>query len=244
MFDEVLNPKRAGRLARRASFVAWSSAIQVASVMALVPIVAAVERQAAPEEPRAIPVQLVRPLPRPELATPAPPAPPAPPPRRKVAPRPAAVAPTPVPQLVQPKALPEAAPEPGPPEPPAPEPPPGVEPVVGGVVGGAGGGGLPASPPVRPDFDPASMARPVFVSGPDPAYTRAAIDREVEGVMEVACVVTREGLVRDCQVRQGLPYMNAAVIQALQRRRYRPATLRGEPIEVTYLFRLSLRLPR
>jgi TonB family protein len=88
------------------------------------------------------------------------------------------------------------------------------------------------------------MTRPVFVSGPDPAYTRAALDREVEGLMVVACVVTREGLVRDCRVLQGLPHMDAAVVQALERRRYRPATLDGQPVEVTYHFRLNLRLPR
>jgi hypothetical protein len=33
-------------------------------------------------------------------------------------------------------------------------------------------------------------------------------------------------------------------VQALERRRYRPATLKGEPVEVTYQFRLNLRLPR
>jgi TonB family protein len=94
------------------------------------------------------------------------------------------------------------------------------------------------------DFDEGSMTRPVFLSGPDLTYTRAAREREVEGLMVVACVVTREGLVRDCRVQQGLPFMDAAVVQALERRRYKPATLKGVPVEVTYQFRINWKLPR
>jgi TonB family protein len=131
-------------------------------------------------------------------------------------------------------------PEPGPPEPPLEPPGPGL-----GVVGGAVGGGEEVTaPPPRVDFDAASMTRPVFLSGPDLAYTRAALEREVEGLMVVACVVTREGSVRDCHVEKGLPFMDAAVVQALERRRYRPATLKGVPVEVTYQFRINWKLPR
>jgi hypothetical protein len=50
--------------------------------------------------------------------------------------------------------------------------------------------------------------------------------------------------VRDCQVLQGLPFMDEAVVEALQRRRYRPATRNGVPVGVSYLFRIHLRLPR
>ena len=241
MFDEVLRDERTGRLARRASYLAWSTAIQVAAAMALASIVTAMTTSAIREVPPPIPVMFVKGAPHPLAAPPVPA--PAPPPPRTAARSRRAVAAAAIPQLVQPKVVPDQLAPPGPVEPPAPEPPAGAQTVVGGVVGG-GGGGEGAAPPARPEFDAASMTRPTFVSGPDPAYTRAALDREVEGLMVVACVVTREGLVRDCQVRQGLPFMDAAVVQALERRRYRPATLRGEPIEVTYHFRLNLRLPR
>jgi protein TonB len=88
------------------------------------------------------------------------------------------------------------------------------------------------------------MTRPVFVSGPDLAYTRKALERDVEGLMIVKCVVTISGAVRNCQVVKGLPYMDDAVLEALAHRRYTPATQGGRPVEVNYLFRINLKLPR
>lgn len=95
----------------------------------------------------------------------------------------------------------------------------------------------------RIDFTEA-MAPPAFVSGPEPEYTAKAIDRGVEGLMVVRCVVTVQGTVHGCQVLRSLPFMDQAVIEALQRRRYKPATLRGRPVEVNYTFRIKLALPR
>ena len=238
----MLRKQGPGRFARRAASLAWSSAIQATGALSLAAIVSAMSSSAPPEPLQRIEVKFVKGAPRPApLPMATPPAPP-PPPRRKVARAPGPAAPAPLPQLVQPRSLPDQLAPPGPEEPPAPEPAAATPTVVGGVIGGAAGAEL--APPSRLAFDGASMTRPVFVSGPAPTYTRAALEREVEGAMLVACVITRDGLVRECQVQQGLPFMDAAVVQALQLRRYRPATLRGEPVEVTYLFRINLRLPR
>jgi TonB family protein len=88
------------------------------------------------------------------------------------------------------------------------------------------------------------MTQPQRLSGPDPAYTMEALEHEVEGVLEVQCVVSTSGEVRDCQVRKSVPFMDGAVVQALERRRYSPARLsNGEAIEVQYLFRVRLQLP-
>ena len=37
--------------------------------------------------------------------------------------------------------------------------------------------------------------------------------------------------------------MNASVVEALQRRRYEPATVQGKPVDVYYTFNLRLALP-
>lgn len=234
MFDEVLRNERSKRLARRAAYLAGSTAVQVVATMALAALFTATVATAPREARQVVEVKFVKGAPRPAMP------PPAPPPRRAAPPPPRQAPPRPAAPMVQPRDVPDQLPPPGPLEPPPPEAPAGEPGVVGGQVGAPE---TPAAPPARVDFDAASMTRPVFVSGPDPAYTRAALDREVEGLMVVACVVTREGLVRDCRVLQGLPFMDAAVVKALERRRYRPATLKGEPIEVTYQFRLNLRLP-
>jgi TonB family protein len=84
---------------------------------------------------------------------------------------------------------------------------------------------------------------PVKLSGPDPGYTAAAMRHGVQGMMIIVCSITAEGEVRDCYARKSLPYLEDAAIEALQARKYRPARRDGQPIEVTYTFRLELRLP-
>jgi serine/threonine-protein kinase len=82
------------------------------------------------------------------------------------------------------------------------------------------------------------------ISGPDPQYTPQALDHEVEGVMLVKCVITLEGAVQDCRVIKGLPFMDRAVVYALQARKYRPYVLDGQPVEIDYTFKIKLTLPR
>jgi hypothetical protein len=53
-----------------------------------------------------------------------------------------------------------------------------------------------------------------------------------------------EGQVKECQVKQNVRFMDNAVVETLQRRRYTPVTLEARPIEVYYTFRIRLTLPR
>ena len=117
--------------------------------------------------------------------------------------------------------------------------------VEGGEVGGVPGGivgGVVDSSNVRMEFDE-RMTQPEKLGGPDPQYTEKAIEREVQGTMTVRCVVTVDGRVHDCRVLKSLPFMDRAVIEALERRRYKPATLGGRPVEVNYNFKITLKLP-
>jgi TonB family protein len=94
------------------------------------------------------------------------------------------------------------------------------------------------------EFDDAKMVAPALISGPEPEYTPEAIERGVEGLMTVKCVVGADGAVRKCRVLKGLPFMNTSVLEALARRRYRPATAQGRPVDVFYTFNLRLALPQ
>ena len=89
----------------------------------------------------------------------------------------------------------------------------------------------------------ASMTPPQMVSGPGLKYTPEALDRGVEGQMAVKCVITVTGVVRGCKVLKGLPFMDVAVMQTLQSRRYSPALLQGKAVDVEYVFNISLGLP-
>jgi len=99
-------------------------------------------------------------------------------------------------------------------------------------------------PPKAPiDLDE-SKVQLTKLSGPDPEYTPKAVEREVEGVMLVKCVVTTEGTVHNCRVLKGLPFMDSAVVNALQRRKYKPYILNGQPTEIDYTFKIKLTLPQ
>jgi TonB family protein len=89
-----------------------------------------------------------------------------------------------------------------------------------------------------------SMTAPEMVSGPNPEYSPEALDREVEGNMLIRCVVTTSGSVRSCRVLKSLPFMDTAVVTALERRKYKPATFQGRPLEVFYTFNLKLAMPK
>lgn len=112
---------------------------------------------------------------------------------------------------------------------------------VGGVPGGIVGGVVDATD-VRMEYDE-RMSPPEKLGGPDPKYTEKALEREVQGTMIVRCVVTTEGKVFGCRILKSLPFMDRAVIDALEKRRYKPATLGGRPVEVNYNFKITLRLP-
>jgi len=90
----------------------------------------------------------------------------------------------------------------------------------------------------------AAMPPPAGISGPAIEYTQSALEREVQGRMVVKCGVTIEGVVRECRVIQNLPFMDRVVIEALERRRYKPALLQDRPIEVDYTFKIRLNLPQ
>ena len=92
------------------------------------------------------------------------------------------------------------------------------------------------------EFDP-SMVAPAMISGPAPEYTPEAVERGIEGNMQIRCVVTAEGQVRACKVLKGLPFMNSAVVDALQKRKYKPAFAQGKPVDVFYTFNIRLKLP-
>ena len=166
-------------------------------------------------------------------------------PKRKTPPRPV---------LVQPVAIPPAPAvlEPPPEQSPAPTTPPeelarpdGMPGGLGNAAGSTPGVALAINADGHVEYDDALMSPPERLSGPDPEYTYLARAHDVQGVMVVKCLVTIFGVVRDCRVLEGLPYMEGAVVDALLRRRYTPARLaNGRAIDVEYTFRIRLQLVR
>jgi periplasmic protein TonB len=115
--------------------------------------------------------------------------------------------------------------------------------VPGGIVGGVVDAvDVPAPPPKRIQLSDAEVHLK-RISGPPIQYTAEAIDHEVEGTMVVRCIVTTQGDVHDCRVIRSLPFMDREVIDALDRWRYQPYLVDGQPVEVDYTFKIRLSLP-
>ncbi|AGC44514.1 TonB domain-containing protein [Myxococcus stipitatus DSM 14675] len=88
------------------------------------------------------------------------------------------------------------------------------------------------------------MTPPVLMEGPPLEYTDQARVARVEGTFIAKCVITREGLVRDCRVIKGLAHMNDETLNSLHHRRYTPVTFQGRATSVSYVFTLRFKLPR
>ncbi len=225
-------------MARRGAWVLGSTALQTAIVAGIVSVSSALAARVANET--LVPVKLVRP------AAPMRPAPPPPPPapQKRVATKPKVETPQkPRVAMIQPKELPQEL-KPPDPTPPEPEDEGSDEGVEGGVIGGVVGGEVPSGPAAGPIKFNASMTPPVLVSGPPVEYTQQALEREIEGLMQVECIVTVQGAVHHCRVLKSLPFMDRAVVDNLERRRYKPATLGGKPLDVDYTFTIRLKLPQ
>lgn len=242
MFDEVTKREGGKRAAKRGIWIVGSSAAQTALVVGLIAVSTALAKKAADD--KLVEVKFVK------QAAPARPAPPPPPPapkRKVVQQQKTKVEAKPRPAMVQPKEMPQELKPPNPNEPPEEDT--GSDEgeeggVVGGVVGGVTGG-APAPPAARAPVEfNTTMTPPQVLAGPPLEYTQQALEREVEGTMLVKCIVRVDGTVHDCRVLKSVPFMDRAVVNVLERRRYKPATQGGQALDVDYTFTIKLKLPQ
>jgi protein TonB len=194
------------------------------------------------------------------------PAPPPPPPAAatvtaralsepKVQPRKKPAARVPVPDLrtevPEPEAVAETSAVPEPSVPAVSSPEPGAASAEGSPGGAPGGkvGGTPGGTGTRAGETGAvafgdGMTAPRRLSGREIAYTREAIEAQVEGLMIVQCVIEVDGRLSRCGVLKSVPLMEPTVLEALQTWRFEPVTLRGKPVAVKYNVPIRLVLPK
>jgi TonB family protein len=142
---------------------------------------------------------------------------------------------------------------------PAPAPAPSTEPDEGnpgldvpsgetGTEPGGPGGPACATPPCGTGpgvfSEDVVAAMPVLLSGPDVTLSPEARRTGVEGTVRVRCIITAAGTVESCEVLERLPLAEAAVLAAIQARRYRPAEIEGRAVSVRHLFTIHIRRGR
>ncbi len=134
-----------------------------------------------------------------------------------------------------------------------PEPPPQTAAVgvVGGVPGGMPGGtpggvlgsilSAAAAPPPPPPPQ-ATTPKRIRVGGqveqaklifkPTPEYPPLAKVARIQGVVRLEAIISRDGTVQDLKVMSGHPLLVKSALEAVQRWRYQPTLLNGEPVEI------------
>ena len=134
-----------------------------------------------------------------------------------------------------------------------PEPPPrAAVGVVGGVPGGMPGGtpggvlgsmlASAAAPPPPPPPPKATTPKRIRVGGqvekaksifrPTPVYPPLAKMARIQGVVRLEAIISRDGTVQDLKVLNGHPLLVKSALAAVQRWRYQPTLLNGEPVEI------------
>lgn len=98
-----------------------------------------------------------------------------------------------------------------------------------------------AATPVRPPAPPSKPHAPVRLSvmnlgqlihRVDPTYPQIAIAAHVQGPVQLAALIARDGTIENLRVLSGHPMLAQAALDAVRQWRYRPYVLDGEPVEV------------
>lgn len=114
---------------------------------------------------------------------------------------------------------------------------------------------LPVEPAVVPSAAPVERTTGVYTSVPAggtqprelervvPRYPPAARRLNIQGPVVVRGIVRRDGTIDNVEIIKDLPQgLGEAARQAVSRWRFRPATLRGEPIDVYYTVTVNFKL--
>jgi protein TonB len=124
--------------------------------------------------------------------------------------------------------------------------------VVGGVPGGMPGGtpggvlgsilSSAAAAPPPPPPPQATTPKRIRVGGqveqaklifkPTPEYPALAKVARIQGVVRLEAIISRDGTVQDLKVLSGHPLLVKSALEAVQRWRYQPTLLNGEPVEI------------
>jgi protein TonB len=89
----------------------------------------------------------------------------------------------------------------------------------------------------------APVAPPIAHRKVDPKYVASAVADQVEGKVQLACVIGTDGSVSGIEVVRGLDNrLNASAIEALGKWEFSPATRQGEPVAVDVLVEIPFRL--
>jgi protein TonB len=77
----------------------------------------------------------------------------------------------------------------------------------------------------------------------DPKYIAEVADAKIEGKVQLACVISKDGTVSHVELVRGIDYrLNQTAAEALSKWEFAPATREGEPVEVDVVVEIPFKL--
>ena len=89
-----------------------------------------------------------------------------------------------------------------------------------------------------------SVMKANLVASRVPAYPEAAKANHIEGPVVVQAIISKAGVVDSVHVIEGNPQLRSAAAEAVQKWRYRPYLLNGQPVEVATTITVDFKLDR
>jgi protein TonB len=87
------------------------------------------------------------------------------------------------------------------------------------------------------------VTRPEKISGPPPVYTELARKARLQGAVIVEAIIDTQGNVVDARVLKGMPMgLDRAGLDAVVKWKFKPATLKGKPVNVYYTLTVNFKL--
>jgi protein TonB len=105
---------------------------------------------------------------------------------------------------------------------------------MGGVMGSIIGGTPTAVPKVAVQRVRVSqgVTQGMVIHRVQPTYPPLARTARVQGAVQLAAVIGKDGAVQNLHVLSGHPLLTQAALDAVKQWRYKPYILNGEPVEV------------
>jgi protein TonB len=86
------------------------------------------------------------------------------------------------------------------------------------------------------------MQRPKVVCSPSIRVPKKALEQQVSGMALAQCVVDVDGSLCDCKLLRSLPYMDEAILDAVDGMQYQPIIYKGRPVRVQMV--IPIRIPK
>jgi len=77
-----------------------------------------------------------------------------------------------------------------------------------------------------------------------PEYPKNALMMRIEGTVELAATISKEGDIKDVKVLSGNAQLSRAAVQAVKQWKYKPYLLNGEPVEMETQITMDFKLPQ